>query len=101
MQLGGGRRHSESRVDAERVKKGGAQEFFGDRKNTRVKDEKEKMLLNRERVINDSRYYLPNDSSGNQNMYKEIMEAVKVNSPGKLSYGKERMATWLLNSRIQ
>ena len=43
MRLGGGRRYSESRVDTERVKKGRAQEFFGDRKNTRVKDEKEKI----------------------------------------------------------
>ena len=101
MRLGEGRRYSESRVDTERVKKGRAQELVGDRKNVRVKDVKERLLLSRERVINDSRYYMANDSPGNTNTYKEIMEAVKVNSPGKLSYGKERMATWLLNSRLQ
>ena len=101
MRLGGGRRYSESRADAERVKKGRAPELVGDRKNVRVKDVKERLLLSRERVINDSRYYMANDSPGNTNTYKEIMEAVKVNSPGKLSYGKERMAIWLLNSRLQ
>ena len=36
-----------------------------------------------------------------KNMYREIMEVVKENSPSQLPYGRERMAAWLLESRMQ
>jgi len=33
--------------------------------------------------------------------YKELMDAVKMNSPANTSYGRERMVAWLLNSHLQ
>ena len=33
--------------------------------------------------------------------YKELMDAVKINSSANTSYGRERMVAWLLNSHLQ
>jgi hypothetical protein len=104
MRLGGGRRFSESRV--ERGKKGRSQEFGGEEKMMRLKEttglqRKENIALREKPSIINSRNRKANELDGTQNMYKEIMEAVKLSSPSNLAYGRERMAAWLLDSRIQ
>ena len=104
MRLGGGRRFSESRV--ERGKKGRGQEFGGEEKMTRLKEttgflRKEDKPLREKPAILNSRNRKTNELVGTQDIYKEIMEAVKVSSPANLAYGRERMAAWLLDSRIQ
>ena len=102
MRLGGGRRFSESRV--ERGKKGRSQELGGEKKITRLEEmtgfhSKENIPLREKPAILNSRNRKAND--GTQDMYKDIMEAVKESSPANLAYGRERMAAWLLDSRIQ
>ena len=62
---------------------------------------KEKKPLREKPTIQNSRNRKTNELDGTKKMYKEIMEAVKVSSPANLAYGRERMAAWLLDSRIQ
>ena len=97
MRLGGGRRFSESRV--ERGKKGRSQEFGGEEKIMRLKESTG--FHRKENIPINSKNRKTNEFDGTQNMYKEIMEAVKVSSPANLAYGRERMAAWLLDTRIQ
>ena len=97
MRLGGGRRFSEGRV--ERGKKGRSQEFGGEEKIMRLKESTG--FHRKQNIPINSKNRKTNEFDGTQNMYKEIMEAVKVSSPANLAYGRERMAAWLLDTRIQ
>ena len=94
MRLGGGRRYSEGRL--ERMRKGRSQDMVGEDKNVRLKVEKENMWLKKEKELKHGK-----QKESTANMYKEIMDAVKVNVSSSLPFGNERMAAWLLESRLQ
>ena len=95
MRMNGGRRYSESRIDKGRL--GRSLEFGMDDKNLRLAHSKNTDLDN-VKVRNDFR---ANSKFDTNYMYKEIMEALKVKNPSKVGYGNERLANWLLDSRMQ
>ena len=90
------RRYSESKV--ERGRMGRNQEFLREGRTAKNKEPKDRILLKTESSFKSSK---GNDLEENQKIYKEIKDAVKVKSPANHSYGRERMAAWLLSSRLQ
>ena len=90
--LGGGRRSKER--GGEKIVRLKNTFGFGE-ENMKQKKEKQKKVLDHVSKTNISEEDLA------CKMYQEIMEVVKEKSPPHLSYGKERMAAWLLESRLQ
>ena len=63
--------------------------------NIKPKKEKQKKVLDHVSKTNKS------EEDVARKMYQEMMEVVKEKSPPHLSYGKERMAAWLVESRLR
>ena len=114
--LCGGRRYSESRVDRgrkslEKVKQKRTQSkeatsYPGrEQDNYKTKKDKHTTTYNyRDLKTNHTALKGTIENSETEvakNMYREIMKVVKEKSPSQLPYGRERMAAWLLESRMQ
>ena len=98
--LGGGRRYSEGRGRSSKERGGEKIIRLKDKsgsggENMKPRKEKQKKVLERVSKTN----IMEEDLA--RKLYQEMMEVVKEKSPPHLSYGKERMAAWLLESRLQ